>query len=169
LSPEPPLPQQLLVGLQTVEQELTDPSERVMIGTLIEMRRALWVPLVLHGHLRGVLFAGQRKKQAHLPRALLESAAAELALALELEDERRLARERQQDSQCVRTVLAALAGPNSMGDILTDILQDCTRQGANESGLLPSSLRSAARWEHERSERSRTVRQSRIKPCALPG
>jgi len=134
LSPEPPLPQQLLVGLQTVEQELTDPSERVMIGTLIEMRRALWVPLVSHGHLRGVLFAGQRKKQAHLPRALLESAAAELALALELEDERRLARERQQDSQCVRTVLAALAGPNSMGDILTDILQDCTRQGANESG-----------------------------------
>jgi len=89
---------------------------------------------VLHGHLRGVLFAGQRKKQAHLPRALLESVAAELALALELEDERRLARERQQDSQCVRTVLAALAGPNSMGDILTDILQDCTRQGANESG-----------------------------------
>jgi len=134
LSPEPPLPQQLLVDLQTVEQELTDPAERVMIGTLIEMRRALWVPLVLHGHLRGVLFAGQRKKQAPLPRALLESVAAELALALELEDERRLGRERQQDSRCVRTVLAALAGPTPMGDILTDILQDCTRQAANEKG-----------------------------------
>jgi signal transduction histidine kinase/CheY-like chemotaxis protein len=134
LSPEPPLPQELLVGLQTVEQELTEPAERVMIGTLIEMRRALWVPLVLHGHLRGVLFAGQRKKQSHLPRTLLEAVAAELALALELEDERRLGRERQEDSRCVRTVLAALAGPAPMGDILTDILQECTRQGADESG-----------------------------------
>jgi PAS domain-containing protein len=134
LSPGPPLPQELLVGLQTVEQELAEPPEGLMIGALIEMRRALWVPLILHGHLRGLLFAGQRKKQAHLPRALLESVAAELALALELEDERRLGREHQEDSRCVRTVLAALAGPALMGDILTDILQGCTRQGAHESG-----------------------------------
>jgi signal transduction histidine kinase/CheY-like chemotaxis protein len=134
LSPEPPLPQELLVGFQTVEQELAVSPEGVMIGTLIEMRRALWVPLVLHGHLRGVLFAGQRKKQAQLPRALLESVAAELSLALELEDERRLGRERQDDSHCVRTVLAALGSPARMGDILTDILQGCTRQGGYESG-----------------------------------
>lgn len=134
LSPEPPLPRELLVGLQTVEQELTDPAERVMIGTLIEMRRALWVPLVLHGHLRGVLFAGQRKKQAPLPRALLESVAGELALALELEDERRLGRLREGDSHCVQAVLAALAGPASMGDILARILEECTRQVAHESG-----------------------------------
>jgi len=166
LSPEPPLPQQLLVDLQTVEQELTDPAERVMIGTLIEMRRALWVPLVLHGHLRGVLFAGQRRKQAPLPRALLESVAAELALALELEDERRLGRERQQDSRCVRTVLAALAGPTPMGDILTDILQDCTRQAANENGPAAISRRSAALWTHARS---RSFRQPLTTPCALPG
>jgi len=134
LSPEPPLPQELLVGLQTVEQELAEPAGRAMIATLIEMRRALWVPLVVHGHLRGVLFAGQRKTQALLPRVLLESVAAELALALELEDERRLGRERQDDSRCVRTVLAALSGPAPMGDILTDILQGCTRRGADECG-----------------------------------
>jgi signal transduction histidine kinase/CheY-like chemotaxis protein len=134
LSPEPPLPQELLVGFQTVEQEIGEPPGGVMIGTLIEMRRALWVPLVLHGHLRGILFAGQRKRQAHLPRTLLESVAAELTLALELYDERRLGRERQQDAHCVRTVLAALAGPAPMGDILTDILQACTLEGANESG-----------------------------------
>ena len=138
LSPEPPLPQELLVGLQTVEQEIPEPAGSVMIGALIEMRRALWVPLVLHGHLRGVLFAGQRKKHAELPAALLESVAAELALALELADERRMGRERQQDGQCVRTVLTALSGPTPMGDILAEILQDCTRKAAYESG--PTAL-----------------------------
>ena len=62
LLPGPPLPGELLVGLQTVEQEL-DESAALMIGALIEMHRALWVPVVIHGHLRGVLYVGHRKKQ----------------------------------------------------------------------------------------------------------
>jgi PAS domain-containing protein len=126
LSPQPPLPAKLLVGLRTVEQDVDGSPDKPMIGALIEMRRALWVPLQVHAQLRGILFAGCRKKQARLRRALLESVAAELALVMELEDERRLARERHEDS---RRVLAALAGSESPSDILADIVKDCTHKG----------------------------------------
>ncbi len=131
LSPEPPLPAELLVGLQTVEQELGESPDDPMIGALVEMRCALWVPVQVHGHLRGVLFAGRRKRQAALPRALLESVAAELALAMELEDERRLGRERHEDS---RSVLAALASSEPPSEILNGIVKDCAETRARKNG-----------------------------------
>jgi len=96
-----------------------------MIGALIEMRRAIWVPLQVQAQLRGILFAGCRKKQARLPRALLESVAAELALVMELEAERRLGRERHQDS---RRLFAALASSGSPSDFLARIVSDCTQK-----------------------------------------
>jgi len=129
LSPEPPLPAELLVGLQSVEQELGESRDGPVIGALVEMRRALWVPLQIHAQLRGILFAGCRKKQARLPRAVLESVAAELALVMELEDERRLGRERHQDS---RRILAALASSESPSDILAGIVKDCTHKGDHQ-------------------------------------
>lgn len=129
LSPQPPLPAELLVSMRTVEQDVDDLPDNPLIGALIEMRRALWVPVQVHTQLRGVLFAGSRKKQALLPRALLESVAAELALAMELQDERRLARKRHHDS---RRMLAALAGSESPNSILAGIVKDCTRKGNHE-------------------------------------
>ncbi len=129
LSPQPPLPAELLEGLRTVEQDVDDSPDKPMIGALIEMRRALWVPLRVHAHLRGMLFAGCRKKQARLPRALLESVAAELALVMELEDERRLGRERHQDS---RRMLAALTSLESPSDVLAGIVKDCTHKGDHQ-------------------------------------
>jgi signal transduction histidine kinase/ActR/RegA family two-component response regulator len=129
LSPQPPLPEELLVGLRTVEQDVDDSPDEPMIGALIEMRRVLWVPLQVHARLRGILFAGGRKKQARLPRALLESVAAELALVMELEDERRLRRERHQDS---RRMLAALTSSESPSDVLAGIVKDCTRKGEHQ-------------------------------------
>src|SRR5882762_2675296 len=132
LSPEPPLPAELLVGLKTVELELGESPDDPMIGALVEMRHVLWVPVQVYGQLRGVLFAGWRKRQAPLPRALLESVAAELALAMELEDERRLGRERHEDS---RSVLAALASSQSPSEILAGIVKDCTDKEAHRSSL----------------------------------
>jgi signal transduction histidine kinase/ActR/RegA family two-component response regulator len=129
LSPQPPLPAELLESLRTVEQDVDDSPDKPMIGALIEMRRALWVPLRVHAHLRGMLFAGCRKKQARLPRALLESVAAELALVMELEDERRLGRERHQDS---RRMLAALTSLESPSDVLAGIVKDCTHKGDHQ-------------------------------------
>jgi signal transduction histidine kinase/ActR/RegA family two-component response regulator len=129
LTPQPPLPAELLANLLTVEQDVDDLADSAMIGALIEMRRALWVPLRVHAQLRGVLLAGSRNKQTHLPRALLESVAAELALAMELEDERRLARQRHHG---IRRVLAALASSESPSDILAGIVRDCTVNGDHE-------------------------------------
>jgi len=91
-----------------------------MIGARYEMRHVLWVPDAGVRQLPGVLFAVGRKRQP-LPRALLESVAAELALAMELEDERRLGRERHEDS---RSCLAALASSQSPSEILAGIVKD---------------------------------------------
>lgn len=129
LSPEPPLPEDLLIGLQTVDQELGESQSPAMIGALIEIRHALWVPVIVHGHLRGIVFTGQRKKQTPVPRALAESMAAELALALQLEDERRFRRERHDDS---RRVIAALTGSESPNDVLIRIVEDCTHKREHE-------------------------------------
>ena len=125
LSPEAPLPAELLVSLRTIEQDVDDSPNKSMIGALIEMRRVLWVPVLVHAQLRGILFAGCRQKQARLPRALLESVAAELALVMELEAERRLGREQHQDS---RRMLEALLSSQSPNDILAGIVKDCTHK-----------------------------------------
>src|ERR1700732_1843365 len=129
LSPEAPLPVELFIGLQTVEQEPAGSPGGPLIGAVVEMQSALWVPVQMHGRLRGVGFAGGRKRQAHLPRAALESVAAELALVMELEEERRLGRESREDS---RRVLAALSGSESPGDILAGLVKDCTHMGVHE-------------------------------------
>jgi signal transduction histidine kinase/ActR/RegA family two-component response regulator len=129
LSPQPPLPAELLMSLQTVEQDVNEAPDEPMIGALLEMRRVLWVPLEVHAQLRGILFAGCRKKKARLPRGVLESVAAELALVIELEDERRLGRKRHQDS---RRMLAALASSESPSDILAGIVKDCTQKGDHQ-------------------------------------
>jgi signal transduction histidine kinase/ActR/RegA family two-component response regulator len=129
LSPEAPLPVELSIGLQTVEQEPAGSPGGPLIGAVVEMQSALWVSVQMHGHLRGVLFAGGRKKHARLPRTLLESVAAELALVMELEDERRLGRERHQNS---RRMLAALASSESPSDLLAGIVKDCTHKGDHQ-------------------------------------
>jgi signal transduction histidine kinase/CheY-like chemotaxis protein len=133
LSPEAPLPHRLLAEGETVEQELDDSPDRPMIGALMEMRRVLWVPIQNGDDLRGILFAGTRKKQGALPRTLLESAAAELALALELEEERRLARERHADIGVAREVLAA---PGATDGILANLVESCTEKGNDGTGAV---------------------------------
>ncbi len=67
LSPEAPLPAELLTSGKTVEQDLDGSADRPILGALVEMRRALWVPVESGGRLRGVLLAGMRKKGGALP------------------------------------------------------------------------------------------------------
>jgi signal transduction histidine kinase/CheY-like chemotaxis protein len=135
LSPETLLPHELLTGWKTVEQELDELPDQPVIGALMEMRRALWVPIENESGLRGMLFAGARKKQATLPRALLESVAAELELAMELEEERCLARERHADIGTLREHLAALGSSGSTDAILANLVESCTETGATGAGM----------------------------------
>ena len=147
LSPEAPLPAELLTFGKTVEQSLDGSPDRPILGALVGMRRALWVPVEAGGRLRGVLLAGIRKRHGTLPRALLESVAAELALALELDDQRGLARHRQGDLAATRRLLAVLAASGPTDAILTSLVDSCT-QCAEEGGLgaVFAAMRS---WEGE--------------------
>ncbi|MGC2285825.1 MAG: ATP-binding protein [Candidatus Acidiferrum sp.] len=142
LSLEPPLPQELLASGQSVYQELDDSQGRSpnrasslpMIGPLVGMRQALWTPIQGKNHLRGVLLTATRRKQAAMPRESTELAAAELALALELQQEQRLARERQADVRVSKQILAALGSSASADTILSQLAASCTEKSANGSG-----------------------------------
>lgn len=134
LSLEAPLPQDVLSAGRCVEQELEDGS-LPMIGPLMELRRAMWVPIERRGRLRGVLLAGSRSKHGEMPRELLESAAAELALAIELEEEQRLARERHADLGVVKQILTGLDGNGRADAILGDLVASCAALSKDGSGL----------------------------------
>jgi signal transduction histidine kinase/FixJ family two-component response regulator len=134
LSPEFPLPQELFAG-KSVEQDLDGSPARPMLGPLMEMQRAVWVAIGRRGHLRGVLLAGTRTKQGALPRALLESVAAELLLAVELEEEHRIARERQADLTMAREMMTALGKSAPEGSFLAKLVNDCTATSVPCGGL----------------------------------
>jgi hypothetical protein len=97
LSPEAPLPMELLNAGKSVEQDLGGARNHIILGALVEIKRALWVPVESRGRLRGVLLAGSHKKHGALPLPLLESVAAELALVLERDEYCRSAQQRQAD------------------------------------------------------------------------
>jgi hypothetical protein len=134
LSPEFPLPQELFTG-KSVEQDLEEPPSRPMLGPLMEMRRAVWVPVGRTGRLRGVLLAGTRARQGVLPQALLESVGAELLLAVELDEERRTAREQQEDLALGAEIMMALGKSGLEGSILAKLADHCTEPGGHGGGL----------------------------------
>jgi signal transduction histidine kinase/FixJ family two-component response regulator len=134
LSPEFPLPQELFTG-KSVEQNLGGPPARPMLGPLMEMRRAVWVPVGRTGRLRGVLLAGTRARQGALPQALLESVAAELLLAVELDEEQRMARERQADLDMAAEIMTALRKSGPESSILAKLADHCTEPGGHGRGL----------------------------------
>jgi signal transduction histidine kinase len=134
LSPEAPLPPELIAGLQSVEQDLDHSHESMLIGALVELRRALWVPIEAKGRLLGVLLAGTRRKPAVLPRELAENLAAELALAVELLDQQRAMSARQTDTALARRILTALGNSSVPDDLLFELAQSCTISEDRHSG-----------------------------------
>jgi C4-dicarboxylate-specific signal transduction histidine kinase/ActR/RegA family two-component response regulator len=109
LSSEAPLPQELLVGGKLAEQELQEGPQNILIGVLMELRKVLWVPITSRGRLRGVLLCGTKERQRTLEPGLPKRLAAELALQLEWEDERVVARERYEDIALARRLQMQLA------------------------------------------------------------
>src|ERR1700730_11313978 len=134
LSPQALMAQDVLTSGHSVEQELEGDS-LPLIGPLVELRRAMWVPIERKGRLRGVLLAGSRSRHGAMPRELFESAAAELALAIELEEEQRLARERQADLGVVRQMLASLGTTKRSDLVLGDLVHNCTAGSRYANGL----------------------------------
>jgi len=87
---------------------------------------------------------------------------AELALVMELEDERRLGRERHQDSRRVLTALTSLESPS---DVLAGIVKDCTHKGDHQSSQVRFSPRLAVSSTHRRQ--GRVLFTHRRKACAF--
>jgi signal transduction histidine kinase/CheY-like chemotaxis protein len=124
-----------LTGGRSVQQVLDGTRDQLMLGALLELHRAVWSPVEARGRLRGVLLAGTRRRHAALPLAMIESVSAELALALELEEERRLARQRQADLNAASRLLAELAASGPIDSILTRLLDGCTETAPGGDGL----------------------------------
>jgi signal transduction histidine kinase/CheY-like chemotaxis protein len=135
LSPEAPLPVELLHAGKSVEQDLSDARDQTILGALLEIRRVVWVPVESGGRLRGVLLAGLRKKHGVLPVQLLESVSAELALAVELDDERRRARQQQADISVTNWFLEELATAGPSDAALARLVESCTDTGTEGDGL----------------------------------
>jgi signal transduction histidine kinase len=135
LSPEAPLPVQLLNERKTVEQELDHSSHLLVIGAVAEMRRALWVPVSYHGQLRGVVLGAVRKRQGGLLRNVFESVADQLALALAFEDEQSRSRERTDDLKLAQRFLAHSNVRECLNALLKDVVGEVAVAGAPGSGL----------------------------------
>ena len=135
LSPETQLPRELLASLRPLEESVDPGKGSPPMEALSDMQRVLWMPIERCGQLRGVLFAAGTKKNAALGRTTLEAVAAEIALALELEDQRRLTRERQNDLGATWRTLAALESSEALDTMLTNVVESCTERDGNGSGI----------------------------------
>jgi hypothetical protein len=118
LSVEPPLPEELLLGGKTVEQDLEAFPERPLIGQLLGLRRALRIPVISKDHLRGIILAGSKGRQVALSRDRAEALAAELALALELAEQRKILCSRNADLATARRFVGTQAAGHSVETLL---------------------------------------------------
>jgi signal transduction histidine kinase/CheY-like chemotaxis protein len=135
LSPESALPVTLLDDGKSAEQVLSGASDQLVLGVLVELRRAVWVPVQIAGRLCGVLFAGVRKKHGALPVQLLESFSMELALAVELDKERRNSHRRLTDMNSAKHFLDELASSGPTDAVLTRLMDSCTETDTQGDGL----------------------------------
>ncbi len=132
LSVEPPLPEDLLFAGKSVEQDLETIPHRPIIGPLVELRRAAWIPIERNGQLKGVILAGSRGKHAFASLSRMQSVAAELALAIGLEEEQEIARIRNTDLRAARNILEARRGGNPAGMMLAKLVDSCTGKVTGE-------------------------------------
>lgn len=145
LSLEAPLPEQLLLRPEPFDQKLDDSIGNAVIGQLVGLRRALWVPLADQtlgclgpgclGRVRGLILLGSvsHSLAPFVDRA--KSVAAELALALRAEEQFRAARIRNRELDLVRRIMDSRSDAASSERLLAHLVDDCVRDSAKEEGL----------------------------------
>ncbi|HET7105462.1 MAG TPA: ATP-binding protein [Candidatus Acidoferrum sp.] len=129
LSVELPLPLDLLSIGKTAELTLPENLRDPFLGPTLGMRHVLWVPVFGQNLLRGLILVAAQDSGRPLPRTLAEQVAAELALALESEEQNRLARERKADLELTFRVHSLLAQNADADQILLEISESCTGVG----------------------------------------
>ncbi len=134
LSVEPPLPQELLLRGIAVEQDLEAFPANPIIGLLVGLRHALWVPIEINDQLKGVILAGSNGTHPAYSRGRVESVAAELALAVGSAEEQRNSQMRSADLGVVRRFLKTSATGNSPDARLSNLAESCTARDTNGDG-----------------------------------
>ncbi len=134
LSVEPPLPDELLRRGETVDQDLRAFPSNPILGPLVGLGHALWVPIYRKEHLKGIILAGSSGKPSAISRDRVESVAAELALALGLEEEQRFVRMRKDDLLLVRRLFAQQTTATSPDAFLSSLVESCTGTLGNVDG-----------------------------------
>src|SRR5262249_57808196 len=79
--------------------------DSALLGPLLELRHALWVPIQVQSQLRGIILVGSKARVSALVAAPVEGIAAELALALERNQFQRSALSYRADLDVAPTVL----------------------------------------------------------------
>lgn len=122
-----PLPVDCLKNGLSCEYEISEPGSGPVLGPQLQLRRVLWIPIILHRALRGLLMAGSLNKQKLLPCATAEKVVRRLELLLELEEERKLAAGRKADIDFWLRLKRLLAERHSTNMILAQLAESCTR------------------------------------------
>src|SRR5260370_32887657 len=109
-----------------VEQDMEAFPPNHFIWLLVGLRHALLVPIQRKEQLKGVILVGSTGKQPACSLEYVESVAAELALALGLEEEQRIARLRNEDLGAGRRFLAQRAAAASVEVVRSSLGARCT-------------------------------------------
>jgi len=132
LSLEPPLPDELLLAQQAVHQDLAALPANLLIGPLMGLRYAFWVPVAGKEQIRGLILLGGK---ALVPVPLREhalSVAAELALALELRQQSNSASVRAADLLLARSLLDTSISEHSVDALLSRLAAECVEGAAKD-------------------------------------
>jgi len=128
LSLTPPLLQQVCLHGRELEPVLEGSQSKTLIGPLVEMGHAVWVPLRRGEHAFGVLLAATRHHREGFSAEGLEPVAALLTLALEAERERLLRAARDADLAFAQGIVNQILQGAPPGALLDAIADDCVQQ-----------------------------------------
>lgn len=134
LSLEPPFPEEPLVHGKPFEQDLADSLRNPVIGQLVGLRRALWLPVTDQIRVKGLILLGSKGGSLASSLELARSVAADLGRALEIDDRLRDERIQSAELAFVRRFFDASSGPPSTNTLLTLLLADCVRRCDNGEG-----------------------------------
>ena len=144
LSLEAPLPEQLLLRAEPFEQNLDDSVRNAVIGQLVGLRRALWVPIADQGpeygqgslgRVKGLILLGSAGSPLVPFLARTTSVAAELALALRAEEKFRAVQIRNAEIDLVRNAAQSNSDRSSLDRLVTHLADDCVRDSNKGAGL----------------------------------
>src|SRR6266851_3704729 len=116
------------LGVWLATDSNATPHDEIAAG----LHYALWVPIEWKEQLKGIILWGSTGKPPDVSRQHAESIAAELALALGLEELQRIARIRDADLGVLRRFLSRQATDSSLHAQLSNLVDGCTRGLSNE-------------------------------------